>query len=72
MKMVKFQGAPITLEGNTLAVGDKFPEFTVTTNELGDFTEKDSKGVRVFLTVPSIDTPVCDMEVKLSMEKLIH
>ena len=64
MKMVKFQGAPITLEGNTLAVGDKFPEFTVTTNELGDFTEKDSKGVRVFLTVPSIDTPVCDMEVK--------
>ena len=38
MKMVKFQGAPITLEGNTLDVGDKFTEFTVTTNELGDFT----------------------------------
>lgn len=64
MKQVKFQGSPITLEGNTLSVGDKLPDFSVTTNDLGEFTLKDTKGVRVFLTVPSIDTPVCDMEVK--------
>ncbi|MDU5108236.1 MULTISPECIES: thiol peroxidase [unclassified Clostridium] len=70
MKMVKFQGAPVTLEGNTLEVGSKLPEFTVSTNDLADFTEKDSKGVRVFLTVPSIDTPVCDTEVKTFNEKI--
>lgn len=64
MKQVKFKGSPITLEGNTLNVGDKLPDFTVTTNDLGEFSLKDTKGVRVFLTVPSIDTPVCDMEVK--------
>lgn len=64
MKQVKFQGSPITLEGNTLSVGDKLPDFSVTTNDLGEFTLKDTNGVRVFLTVPSIDTPVCDMEVK--------
>ena len=64
MKQVKFQGSPITLEGNTLSVGDKLPDFSVTTNDLGEFTLKDTNGVRVFLTVPSRDTPVCDMEVK--------
>jgi thioredoxin-dependent peroxiredoxin len=64
MKTVKFQGSPITLEGNILSVGDKFKDFSVATNDLGEFTLKDTKGVRVFLTVPSIDTPVCDMEVK--------
>ncbi|MCR1952277.1 thiol peroxidase [Clostridium sp. DSM 100503] len=64
MKQVKFQGSPITLEGNILNVGDKLPNFSVTTNDLGEFTLNDTKGVRVFLTVPSIDTPVCDMEVK--------
>lgn len=64
MKQVKFQGSPLTLEGNILNVGDKLQDFLVTTNDLGEFTLKDTKGVRVFLTVPSIDTPVCDMEVK--------
>ena len=70
MKMVKFQGSPITLEGKTLSVGDKLPEFKVSTNDLADFTGKDSKGVRIFLTVPSIDTPVCDTEVKTFNEKV--
>lgn len=70
MKNVKFQGSPITLEGTSLKVGDKMPSFKVTTNDLGEFTEKDTKGVRVFLTVPSIDTPVCNMEVKKFNEKI--
>lgn len=64
MKQVKFQGSPVTLEGNTLSVGDKLPDFSVTTSDLGEFTLKDTNGVRVFLTVPSIDIPACDMEVK--------
>ena len=46
------------------------PSFKVATNDLGEFTEKDSKGVRVFLTVPSIDTPVCNMEVKRFNEQI--
>ena len=70
MKSVKFQGSPITLEGTSLNVGDKMPSFKVTTNDLGEFTEKDTKGVRVFLAVPSIDTPVCNMEVKKFNEKI--
>ena len=70
MKTIKFAGSPVTLVGKTLNVGDKFNDFTTTTNDLGQFTLKDTKGVRIFLTVPSIDTPVCDMEVKRFNEEV--
>ena len=40
MKVVKFQGSPITLEGNTVSVGDKLPSFKVATNDLGEFTKR--------------------------------
>ncbi|MCH1959612.1 thiol peroxidase [Romboutsia hominis] len=61
---VTFQGAPLTLKGNQLKVGDKAPDFTVIDNELNPLKLDDTKGKRVFLSVPSIDTPVCDMEVR--------
>lgn len=64
MKNVKFQGNPLTLDGNTVKVGEKLRDFTVVGNDLGTVSLKDTKGVRIFLTVPSIDTPVCDTEVK--------
>lgn len=64
MMKVTFQGAPLTLKGNQLKVGDKAPDFTVIDNELNPLKLDDTKGKRVFLSVPSIDTPVCDMEVR--------
>ena len=64
MKNIKFQGNTLTLDGNTVKVGEKLRGFTVVGNDLGPVTLEDTKGVRIFLTVPSIDTPVCDTEVK--------
>lgn len=64
MKNIKFQGNTLTLDGKTVTVGEKLRDFTVVGNDLGPVTLKDTKGVRIFLTVPSIDTPVCDTEVK--------
>lgn len=61
---VKFQGNEVTLEGKELKVGDVFPDFSVSDNSLRPVSLKDTKGVRVFLTVPSLDTPVCDLEIK--------
>ncbi|KOF57642.1 MULTISPECIES: thiol peroxidase [Clostridium] len=61
---VKFQGKEVTLIGSELKAGDKFPDFTAASNSLEPVSLNDTKGVRVFLTVPSIDTPVCDLEVK--------
>lgn len=61
---VTFNGDPITLEGNQIRVGDTAPDFTVMDNGLKPLTLKDTKGKRVLVVVPSIDTSVCDMEVR--------
>ncbi|MCC3864392.1 thiol peroxidase [Terrisporobacter petrolearius] len=61
---VTFQGKPLTLKGTQVKVGDMVPDFTVVDNDLKPLNLSDTKGKRVFLTVPSLDTPVCDMEVR--------
>ena len=61
---VTFQGNPLTLEGTQVKVGDTAPDFTVVDNDLNPLKLSDTKGKRVFLTVPSIDTSVCDTEVR--------
>lgn len=66
---LKFQGTPVNLLGNALKVGDTAPDFEVTDNNLKPITLKDTKGVRIFLTVPSLDTPVCDLETTTFNQK---
>ena len=61
---VTFQGNPLTLKGTQVKVGDTAPDFTVVDNDLNPFKLSNTKGKRVFLTVPSLDTPVCDTEVR--------
>lgn len=61
---VTFQGNPMTLKGQTLSVSDKAPDFKLVDNDLNDVCLSDTKGKRVFVSVPSIDTPVCDLETK--------
>lgn len=63
--IITFQGNPLTLLGNEIKVGDKAPEFSVTDNELGPKTLADFAGqVLIVSAVPSLDTPVCDMETR--------
>ena len=40
------------------------PDFTLTGNDLQEVRGRDLSGRRVFLTVPSLDTGVCDQEVR--------
>jgi thioredoxin-dependent peroxiredoxin len=61
---VKFQGNPVTLEGNIVKIGDVAPDFVVIDNGLKPVAAKDLKGKRVYVSVPSIDTSVCDIEVR--------
>lgn len=61
---VTFQGNPLILKGTQLKIGDQFPNISLTTNNLNSVSTQDLKGTRVFLTVPSLDTPVCDTEVR--------
>ncbi|WP_415718981.1 thiol peroxidase [Maridesulfovibrio sp.] len=63
--IITFKGNPLTLLGNEIKVGDEAPEFTATDNELGPKTLADFKGkVLILSAVPSLDTPVCDMETR--------
>ncbi|KAJ51810.1 thiol peroxidase [Clostridium tetanomorphum] len=66
---VKFKNNPVTLVGNELKVGDTAPDFKAIDINLKEVCLKDTKGVRIILTVPSIDTPVCDLEVRTFNDK---
>lgn len=63
--MVTLMGNPLTLVGNEINVGEKAPEFTVLTPDLAPVQFSSFLGKRcIICSVPSIDTPVCDLETK--------
>ena len=63
--VITFKGNPMTLVGNEVKVGQKAPDFKLTANDLSEVTLKSSAGkVRVVSVVPSVDTPVCDLQTK--------
>lgn len=62
---VTFQGNPLTLVGRVVKVGSRAPDFKVTSQSLLPVTLGDFKGkIKVITSFPSIDTPVCDLQVK--------
>jgi thiol peroxidase len=62
---VTFQGNPLTLTGNQPEVGQPAPDFEVLDNDLSGVKLSSFKGKAcVIITVPSLDTPVCDTEVR--------
>jgi thiol peroxidase len=62
---VTFKEKPVTLLGNQLKAGDQAPEFRVLANDMSEVTLADTKGsVRLIAAVPSVDTGVCDAEVR--------
>ncbi|MGL5754882.1 MAG: thiol peroxidase [Paraclostridium sp.] len=61
---VTFNGAPLTLEGNQVNIGDIAPDFTVVGNDLQPIKFSETNGKRILVAVPSLDTAVCDMEVR--------
>lgn len=64
-RTVTLKGNPQTLLGPALRVGDKAPDFMLQGQDMKDVTLATSTGkVRVIATVPSLDTPVCDMETR--------
>jgi len=62
---ITFQGNPLTLLGNEVKVGDKAPDFELLDNDLNPVNLSGFQGkVCVISSVPSLDTPVCDMETR--------
>lgn len=63
--VITMKGNPLTLMGKSLKVGDHAPDFTVLDNSLSPVNLATYKGkVCVLSSVPSLDTPVCDLETR--------
>ncbi len=59
------KGNPLTLIGPELKAGDTAPDFACVDNGLQPVKLAGTgSGVRIFSVVPSLDTPVCDMQTK--------
>jgi thiol peroxidase len=62
---VTMRGNPLTLVGKELRIGDPAPDMELLDNDLNAVKLSSFKGkVCVISSVPSLDTPVCDMETR--------
>jgi thioredoxin-dependent peroxiredoxin len=61
---ITIHGNPLTLIGPEITVGSKAPEFKVLDKDLNEVKSSDFSGkVRIISVTPSLDTPVCDIQV---------
>ena len=68
---VTFQGNPLTAIGPKLEVGARAPGFRLLANDLSEVELSDSRGkIRLLSVVPSLDTPVCDVQTRSFSEQL--
>jgi len=68
---VTFGGQPLTLVGQTVEIGAAAPDFTVLDAALAPVRLSDYRGKTVVLvSVPSLDTPVCDIEARMFNQRI--
>ena len=63
-RQTTLKGNPLDLLGNELLPGDAAPDFSLTAKDLSQVKLADTSGVRLFNVVPSLDTPVCDAQIR--------
>jgi thiol peroxidase len=62
---VTMKGNPLTLLGSPVKAGDRAPDVELIDNDLKPVKLSAFQGkVRILSSVPSLDTPVCDMETR--------
>ena len=63
--IITFKGSPLTLVGAELKTGDTAPDFTAVDAGLQPVKLSSFKGQTVIISaVPSLDTPVCEIQTK--------
>ena len=63
--IVTMKGNPLTLMGNEVKVGDPAPDFVAIDNSLSPVRFLSYRGkICILSSVPSLDTPVCNMETR--------
>lgn len=63
--VVKVKGNPVTLLGEEVKLGQKAQDFKVLNTNLEEVLLSSFKNkIKLIASVPSLDTPVCDLEIK--------
>ena len=63
--VVTFKGNPLTLIGEEVKIGQNAPDFKVLTSDLNETDLSAFKGkIKLIASVPSLDTPICDLQIK--------
>lgn len=66
-----FGGTPVTIEGEEVKVGEMAPEFKAINNDLSVYDSKEDRGkIVVYSVIPSVDTPVCNIQTRTFNEKV--
>ena len=64
-RKITFKGSPLTLVGRAMVKLSVAPDFKVTAQDLSEVKLSDFKNkIKILTSFPSIDTPVCDLQVK--------
>lgn len=62
---VTLKGNPVTLTGHEIQIGENAPDCTLIANDLSEVKLSSFKGKKIVLSVvPSLDTPICDLQTK--------
>lgn len=62
---ITLEGKPLTLEGEEIKIGQKAPDFLVLDSNLKENNLENLKDkTKLIASVPSLDTPVCDLQIK--------
>ncbi|MGH9834749.1 MAG: thiol peroxidase [Blastocatellia bacterium] len=65
MASITLKGNPVSLVGEEVKAGQTAPDFKAQKTDMSDYGLGSSPGkTRIILSVPSLDTPVCDEETR--------
>ena len=65
MANITVKGNPVTLTADEIKVGQEAPGFKVLDGDLNEVSLDKFKGkIKLIASVPSLDTPICDLQIK--------
>ncbi|MBD3425915.1 MAG: thiol peroxidase [Candidatus Omnitrophica bacterium] len=71
--VITFKGQPLTLIGDEIKPGDDAPGFKLLDSDLNEVSLNDFSGkIKLLASVPSLDTPVCDLQIKRFNDEAVN
>lgn len=72
MLNITYEGNPLIVLGEQLKVGDRMLNFSAVTKKSEDWSLSNIKGIKVISVVPSLDTPVCQLQTRRFNREIVE